>query len=123
MGGVFFKCDDPQSMNKWYAKNLGMTTNEYGTTFEWRQADDPSIKGSTAWCTFPQDTKYFNPSTKQFMINYRVDNIVALVNELKKDDVTIIDEIVEYDYGKFIHILDPEGNIIELWEPKANSAS
>ncbi len=118
LGGVFFKSDNPQAMNEWYAKNLGLTTSAYGTTFEWREADDPSKKGSTSWCAFPQDTKYFNPSVKQFMINYRVDNIVALVEELKKDGVTIIDEISEYDYGKFVHILDPEGNIIELWEPK-----
>jgi len=117
LGGIFFKCDHPQDMNEWYAKNLGLPTSEYGTTFEWRQADDPSKKGSTSWCTFPSDTEYFKPSAKPFMINYRVENIAALVDELKKENVTIIDEIVTYDYGKFVHILDPEGNIIELWEP------
>ncbi|WEK20895.1 MAG: VOC family protein [Candidatus Pedobacter colombiensis] len=120
LGGVFFKCDNPQSMNEWYAKNLGLATSEYGTTFEWRQADDPSKIGSTVWSTFPKDTKYFNPSTKPFMINYRVENIALLVDELKKDSVTIIDEITEYEYGKFVHILDPEGNVIELWEPTDN---
>jgi predicted enzyme related to lactoylglutathione lyase len=118
IGGVFFKCDNPGDMNEWYAKNLGVTAGAYGTHFEWRQADDPSKKGTTAWCTFPQDTKYFNPSQKPFMINYRVDNLVALVAEFRKENVTIVDEITEYDYGKFIHILDPEGNIVELWEPK-----
>jgi predicted enzyme related to lactoylglutathione lyase len=118
LGGVFFKCNDPQSMNEWYAKNLGLATSEYGITFEWRQADDSSKKGSTTWCMFPQDTQSFSPSAKPFMINYRVENIVALVEELKKDNVTIVDEITEYDYGKFVHVLDPEGNIIELWEPK-----
>lgn len=117
LGGVFFKCNDPQAMNDWYAKNLGMTTGDYGTTFEWRQADDPSKKGSTAWCTFPHDTDYFNPSAKPFMINYRVDNLVALVDELTKANVTIVDQIAVYDYGKFVHVLDPEGNVIELWEP------
>lgn len=118
LGGVFFKCDDPKAMNEWYAKNLGLATSEYGTTFEWREADDPSKKGSTTWSAFPQDTKYFNPSAKPFMINYRVADLVALVAELKKENVTIVDEIVEYEYGKFVHVLDPEGNIIELWEPK-----
>jgi predicted enzyme related to lactoylglutathione lyase len=118
LGGVFFKCTDPKGMNDWYAQNLGLPTGEYGTTFEWREADDPSKKGSTSWCAFPQDTKYFNPSDKPFMINYRVENLVALVEELKKNNVTIVDEIAEYDYGKFVHVLDPEGNIIELWEPK-----
>lgn len=117
LGGIFFKCNDPQAMNDWYAQNLGLTTGEYGTSFEWRQADDPSKKGSTAWCAFPNDTEAFNPSTKPFMINYRVDNITALVDELRQANVTIVDEIATYDYGKFVHVLDPEGNIIELWEP------
>jgi lactoylglutathione lyase len=105
-------------MNEWYAKNLGLPAGEYGATFEWRQGDDPSKKGSTTWSTFPQDTKYFNPSAKPFMINYRVEDLVLMVEELKKENVTIIDEIADYDYGKFVHVLDPEGNIIELWEPK-----
>lgn len=118
LGGIFFKCDNPKAMNEWYAQNLGLDTSEYGTTFEWRQADNPLKKGSTTWSAFPQDTPYFNPSAKPFMINYRVDNILMLVEELKKANVTIVDEIAEYDYGKFIHVLDPEGNIIELWEPK-----
>jgi len=117
LGGIFFKCDDPKNMNEWYTKNLGLPTTKYGVTFEWLHADDVSKKGATAWCTFPKDTQYFNPSAKPFMINYRVDNLLALVDELRKADVTIVDEIAEYDYGKFIHILDPEGNIIELWEP------
>ena len=117
LGGIFFKCDNPQSMNEWYAKNLGLPASEYGTTFEWLQADDPSKTGSTAWCAFPKDTKYFEPSKKEFMINYRVENLATLVDQLKSDGVTIIDEIVTYDYGKFVHILDPEGNSIELWEP------
>ena len=118
LGGVFFKCNDPKNMNDWYAKNLGLQTSEWGTSFDWRDADDPSKKGTTAWSTFPQDTKYFNPSEKPFMINYRVENLATLLDELKKDNVTIVDEIAEYDYGKFVHVLDPEGNIIELWEPK-----
>lgn len=118
LGGVFFKSEHPKAMNEWYAQNLGLATTDYGATFEWRQAEDPSRTGTTAWCVFPQDTKYFNPSSKPFMINYRVADIVALVEQLKKDNVTVVDEIAEYDYGKFVHILDPEGNIIELWEPK-----
>lgn len=121
IGGVFFKSNDPKAMNEWYAKNLGLLTGEYGTTFDWLDAEEPSKKGSTSWCAFPENTKYFDPSVKPFMINYCVENLVALVDELKKDNVTIVDEIAEYDYGKFIHILDPEGNIIELWEPKDES--
>ena len=119
LGGVFFKCEDPKGMNEWYAKNLGMATSDYGAVFRWRHDEDPAKKGATAWSTFPQDSKKFNPSEKPFMINYRVENLEALRDELKKDGVTIIDEIADYaEYGKFLHILDPEGNMIELWEPK-----
>jgi predicted enzyme related to lactoylglutathione lyase len=118
IGGIFFKCDDPKSMNEWYAKNLGIPAGQYGATFDWSDADDQSKKGSTTWSTFPKDSEYFKPSEKPFMINYRVENLVELVDELKKENITIVDEIADYDYGKFIHILDPEGNIIELWEPK-----
>ncbi len=118
LGGVFFKCQNPKDMNEWYAKNLGIAVGNYGATFEWRHEDNPDKKGTTAWSTFPETTKYFNPSTKPFMINYRVENLVELMEELKKANVTIVDAIAEYDYGKFLHIMDPEGNIIELWEPK-----
>jgi len=117
IGGVFFKCKDPQKVKDWYAKNLGVVGDEYGVNFEWIQADDPSKKGITVWAPFPDSTKYFDPSEKGFMINYRVENIEALVDELKSAGVTILDEIATYDYGKFVHILDPEGNKIELWEP------
>jgi predicted enzyme related to lactoylglutathione lyase len=118
LGGIFFKCDDPQKIKDWYAKNLDLENEGYGTNFEWRYADDEHKKGSTAWSPFPRDTAYFDPSKKDFMINYRVENIEELVEQLRKDGVTIIDEITHYDdYGKFVHILDPEGNNIELWEP------
>ena len=118
LGGIFFKCDDPKAMNEWYTENLGLENGGYGVTFEWRQHDDPAKKGSTTWSTFPKDTKYFHPSEKTFMVNYRVADLVPLVAQLKRDNVTIIDELTDSDYGKFVHVLDPEGNIIELWEPK-----
>jgi predicted enzyme related to lactoylglutathione lyase len=116
LGGIFFKCDDPKKMNEWYAKNLGLPVDKYGTVFKWRYTDDPSKEGQTVWSPFAKDTKYFEPSKKDFMINYRVENIEELVEQLKSDGVTIIDEMQTYDYGKFVHILDPEGNSIELWE-------
>src|ERR1700743_3320244 len=116
IGGIFFKSDDPKKMNEWYAKNLGLPVSDYGTIFAWRSADDPDKEGQTVWSPFAKDTKYFEPSKKDFMINYRVENIEELVEQLKKDGVTIVDEIASYDYGKFVHILDPEGNNIELWE-------
>ena len=118
IGGVFFKCKDPKKMTEWYAKNLGLTTNPYGATFEWYEGFDSTKKAQTQWTPFSETTKYFEPSTKDFMINYRVENLEALVEELKKNGVTIVDTIESYDYGKFVHILDAEGNKVQLWEPK-----
>ena len=117
IGGIFFKCKDPRKMKDWYSSNLGLKTDEWGTNFEWRQADDPVKKGFTQWSPFPETTKYIEPSTKDFMINYRVENIESLVEELKKEGVTVLDDIESFEYGKFVHILDIEGNKIELWEP------
>lgn len=117
IGGIFFKCKDPNMMTEWYQKHLGLDTNPYGATFEWYERPDSSTKAQTQWSPFPESTKYFEPSSKDFMINYRVENLETLVEELRKDGVTIVDNIETYDYGKFIHILDAEGNKVELWEP------
>ncbi|MFZ4398761.1 MAG: VOC family protein [Bacteroidales bacterium] len=117
IGGVFFKCKDPKKLREWYKLHLGLNTNQYGTTFEWRQAEDSTKKGFTQWSPFNQTTKYFEPSIKDFMINYRVENMQALVIELKKEGVIITDTIETYEYGRFVHIMDIEGNKIELWEP------
>lgn len=117
IGGIFFKCKSPEKMKSWYQKHLGVNTHEYGATFEWRNADDPSKMGGTEWSPFKDSTKYFDPSTKDFMINYRVADLISLVEELKKEGVTFVDEIESFEYGKFVHIIDLEGNKIELWEP------
>lgn len=117
IGGIFFKCKNPKEMNEWYKTHLGIDSNEYGASFEWREMEDSEKKGITQWTPFSDKSKYFEPSTKDFMINYRVENLEALVEELKKENVTILDKIETYEYGKFIHILDMEGNKIELWEP------
>jgi predicted enzyme related to lactoylglutathione lyase len=117
IGGIFFKCKDPKKMREWYETNLGLNTNQYGAVFEWRQGADTNKKGFTQWSPFTDKTKYFDPSTKEFMINYRVDNIVGLVDQLKKGGVIITDTIETVVYGKFVHIMDMEGNKIELWEP------
>lgn len=118
IGGIFFKCKNPELIREWYNKHLGINTDAYGTSFEWRNSDKPEEKGYTAWSPFKSDTKYFDPSTKEFMINYRVDNLTELVKVLKSEGVQVVDEIESFDYGKFVHIMDPEGNKIELWEPK-----
>lgn len=121
IGGIFFKCRDPKAMREWYEKNLGLVTNEYGSLFEFRNTDNPDQKGYLQWSPFAEKTKYFEPSQKEFMINYRVENIEKLVEELKKEGVRVVDEIESFEYGKFVHIMDPEGNKIELWEPVDNS--
>ncbi|HTN38941.1 MAG TPA: VOC family protein, partial [Arachidicoccus sp.] len=117
IGGIFFKCKDPKKMREWYRTHLGLNTNQYGAVFEWRQGADSTKKGFTQWSPFSETTNYFEPSSKDFMINYRVENLVDLVKQLEKEGVTISDKIETYDYGKFVHILDAEGNKIELWEP------
>ena len=117
IGGIFFISEYPGKIKMWYKKHLGLDTDQYGTSFEWRQADDPNRKGFSQWSPFNSATKYFNPSDKEFMINYRVEDLEWLVEELKKEGVTVLDEIENFDYGKFVHIIDPEGNKIELWQP------
>lgn len=117
IGGIFFKAADPAAIKDWYHKNLGLVVDAYGSPFEFRNANNPEQINYLQWSPFDKDTTYFKPSSKEFMINYRVADIEALVEELKKAGVTICDEIETYDYGKFVHIMDPEGNKIELWEP------
>ena len=117
IGGIFFKCKDPKSVREWYQTHLGLNTNPYGAVFEWYQGVDSTKKGFSQWSPFKETTTYFEPSTKDFMINYRVDNMEVLIAELKKNGVTVLDTIASYDYGKFVHVLDVEGNKIELWEP------
>ena len=117
IGGIFFKCKNPKQIREWYQTHLGLITNDYGAVFEWRQANDSSKKGYSQWSPFSEKTKYFAPSTKDFMINYRVDNLEALIEQLVKEGVTVTDSIQKVEYGKFVHIMDIEGNKIELWEP------
>lgn len=118
IGGIFFKSKNPKEMGEWYAKHLGLPVDEYGAKLEWRESENKEKKGYSLWTPFKEDTKYFEPSQKEFMINFRVENIEELVKALKEEGVQVLDEIEEYEYGKFVHILDLEGNKIELWEAK-----
>ena len=117
IGGVFFKSADPNGSKSWYQKHLGIKSGPYGGTFEWRKADLPDSKGFTAWSVFDENSDYYEPSKKDFMINYRVHDLVALIEELKSDGVEVIGEIESFEYGKFAWIMDPDGLKIELWEP------
>jgi predicted enzyme related to lactoylglutathione lyase len=117
IGGIFFRSKNPVQTREWYGKNLGLSVNEYGSTFESRNADRPDEINYLQWSPFNEKTTYFDPSEKEFMINYRVQNMEGLLKKLRENGVTILNEIQQYEYGKFVHILDPEGNKIELWEP------
>lgn len=116
IGGIFFKSKNPDKLKEWYQKHLGFDIDPYGVKFEWQEKDGSAKDGFTLWSPFANDTKYFEPSTKEFMLNFTVENLEALVPILKEEGVTVLDEIETYDYGKFVHILDLEGNKIELWE-------
>ena len=119
IGGIFFFSDNPKETKDWYAKNLGLEMNEWGAcSFEFRNVNKPEEIGSLQWTPFKKGSDYFAPSKKEFMINYRVQNLEALLEKLRANSVTILDDVVSYDFGKFVHIMDAEGNKIELWEPK-----
>lgn len=117
IGGVFFKTSDKKKTTEWYSKYLGIESAEWGAVFQWRDKDNPDKICSTAWSPFPDETKYLAPSEKPFMFNYRVENLTALLEELKKEGVQIVGEMQEFEYGKFGWIMDCDGNKIELWEP------
>ncbi len=117
IGGIFFFTENPKETRAWYAKNLGLEVNDWGSSFESRNITNPEQIDTTQWTPFKNGSEYFAPSKKDFMINYRVQNIEGLVKQLKENGVTVLDEIASYDYGKFVHIMDAEGNKIELWEP------
>ena len=119
LGGFFFKTKNPDEIKSWYKTHLGLPVDEYGCTFWWK--DNAGNDCSTQWSPFKEDTKYFEPSTKAFMMNFRVENLERLLETLKDEGVTIVGEMEEYDFGKFGWILDPEGNKIERWEPADNA--
>jgi|EP01037_Dinobryon_pediforme_P007108 predicted enzyme related to lactoylglutathione lyase len=117
IGGIFFKAKDPAALNAWYSKNLGIRIGDYGGVFEWHQGMDSTKKGFTSWALFKETTKYFQPSGKQFMINYRVVGLAQLLAQMKTAGIMPVDSLEKTSYGNFVHVMDPEGNKIELWEP------
>jgi len=121
VGGVFFKARDPSKLMAWYTSHLGIKPESEGSStamFQWREKEDAKQVGYTVWSIFPHDTKYFDPSASPFMINFRVKDLDRLLDQLKREGVKVDDKREEYEYGKFGWIIDPEGNRIELWEPK-----
>jgi predicted enzyme related to lactoylglutathione lyase len=121
IGGVFFKSKNPAKSKEWYEINLGIKSDKYGHSFKWRDQEYQSTECITQWSPMAEDTDYYHPSKSEFMINYRVDNLEALLLELKRNKVKIIGEMQEFDYGKFAWVIDPDGRKVELWEPKGES--
>jgi predicted enzyme related to lactoylglutathione lyase len=117
IGGVFFKAKDPKAMVAWYRTNLGIQAMGGYTDFTWRDKDHPEEMGHTAWRIFPTNTTYFGQSSSSLMINYRVPNLDRMLQQLRGNDVKI-EKAENYDYGRWAWVMDPEGNRIELWEPR-----
>jgi len=123
IGGIFFKADQPEALRAWYKRHLGIPIEEHGATFMWREDEDPNRRGMTVWSIFARESSYFDPTSAPFMINYRVDDLDALLEQLRAEGVTIDPKREDYEYGRFAWIIDPAGNRIELWEPpKSESA-
>lgn len=117
IGGIFFKAKDPKALGAWYKKHLGFDVQEWGgAAFSWASPENPTGTGTTIWTPFDANTSYFKPSESSFMINYRVDNLDALLEALRNEGVTVDEKVEESEYGKFGWIMDPEGNRIELWQ-------
>ncbi|MCB0530619.1 MAG: VOC family protein [Lewinellaceae bacterium] len=116
LGGVFFKCRDREKTLSWYEKHLGIPMEPWGAQFFWEVPNASDSKPYSVLGMFKEQTDYFEPSSQPFMINFRVDDLDALVAQLRKEGVTVIGEPLEEEFGKFAWIMDPEGNKIELWE-------
>ncbi|MGD9582589.1 MAG: VOC family protein [Lysobacterales bacterium] len=118
IGGIFFKSRDPQALVEWYRRHLGIAVEDWGGfSFRWKSEWNPDGVGTTAWSPFPDDTKYFAPSQSSFMINYRVEDLHALLAALRAEGCDVDSKVEESEYGKFGWVMDPEGNRIELWQP------
>ncbi len=120
IGGIFFKCKDHKAIKNWYAEHLGIPTEDWGAVFPWRRHDKPDEETYTAWSPFKGDTKYFEPSQHDFMVNYQVENLPSLLETLRQEGVEVVGNIEESEFGKFGWIIDPEGRKIELWEPPSS---
>ncbi len=118
IGGIFFKSRDPAALAAWYGKHLGVAVEAWGgAAFRWASPDNPSGTGTTIWSPFKDDTGYFLPSTASFMVNFRVHDLHALLDQLRQEGCDVQDQVDESEHGKFGWVMDPEGNKIELWQP------
>ena len=120
IGGIFFRAKDPKALQEWYRQHLGVDVQSWGgASFDWTDAEGKPVAGTTAWLITPQDSKKFDPGSASFMVNYRVDDLHALVKVLKEEGCNVLEKIDDSEYGKFGWVIDPEGNKVELWQPPA----
>lgn len=118
VGGIFFKSLDPKRLQAWYRDHLGLNVAEWGgVAFGLDDQLRTNPNAAVVWSPFAQDTAYFEPSTASFMVNYRVEDLHALLKTLRQEGCQVIDKFEESDYGKFGWVVDPDGNKLELWEP------
>jgi predicted enzyme related to lactoylglutathione lyase len=120
IGGIFFKAIDAPALRDWYKRHLGIDVKEWGgTAFNWTDSAGTPIGGSTIWSIGRAEGDQFAPSKASFMVNYRVEDLNALVTMLKEEGCNVLDKVDESEYGKFAWVIDPEGNKVELWQPPA----
>ena len=118
IGGIFFKAKDAPALRAWYKLHLGIDVQQWGgAAFKWTDSEGKPSNGTTAWSIGPAEGDQFAPSQAPFMVNYRVDDVHALIAALKAEGCNVLDKVDESEYGKFAWVLDPEGNKVELWQP------
>ena len=118
IGGIFFHAKDPAALGAWYKKHLGIDVQEWGgAAFNWADAEGNPVKGTTAWCISAAEGDQFAPSKSSFMVNYRVENLDALLQALREEGCNVLEKTDDSEYGKFGWVIDPEGNKVELWQP------
>ena len=118
IGGVFFQAKDPATLRAWYKTHLGIDVQAWGgAAFAWADGDGKPVNGTTAWSIGTADGKGYGPAKAPFMINYRVDDLAALLQALRDEGCEVLDKTDDSEYGKFGWVIDPEGNKVELWQP------
>ncbi|MEO8328813.1 MAG: VOC family protein [Candidatus Nanopelagicales bacterium] len=120
IGGIFFHAQDPAALQAWYKHHLGIDVREWGgAVFTWTDASGNPTTGTTVWSIAAAGSDQFAPSRSTFMINYRVDNLAAVVEALREEGCNVLEKTDDSEYGKFGWVIDPEGNKVELWQPPA----
>lgn len=118
IGGIFFNANDPVSLRAWYKRHLGIDVQDWGgTSFTWTDAEGKPANGTTVWSIGVASSDYFAPSKASFMINYRVDDLAALLQVLRDEGCDVMEKMEDSEFGKFGWVMDPEGNKVELWQP------